>query len=97
MVTYVTLVNWTESGIKNVKDTVKRAEDVKKLAEKLGARVTTLLWTQGRYDLVAIFEAPDESTANAFAIAVGMAGSTRTETLRAFSMDEMQRILDKLP
>lgn len=97
MATYVTLVKWTEQGIKNVKDTVKRAEDVTNLAEKMGGRMTSLLWTQGRYDLIGIFEAPDEEIANAFAIAVGMSGSARTETLRAFSAQEMQSILSRLP
>ena len=97
MATYVVLVNWTEKGIETIKGTVKRSEDVQRLAERLGARMPTLYWTQGRYDLVGIVEAPDEETANAFALAVGMGGNVRTETLRAFSAAEMQRILDRLP
>lgn len=97
MVTYVLLVNWTEQGIKTVKDTVKRSEDVRKLAERLGGRMVTILWTQGQYDLVGIYEAPDEESANAFAIALGMSGNVRTNSLRAHSAEEMQRILDKLP
>ncbi len=97
MVTYVVLVNWTEQGIKTVKDTVKRVEDVRKLAERLGGTMTTILWTQGQYDLVAIYEAPDEESANAFALAIGMVGNVRTNTLRAHSAEEMQKILDKLP
>lgn len=97
MVTYVLLVKWTEQGIKNVKDTVKRSEDVRKLAERLGGRMVTILWTQGQYDLVGIYEAPDEESANAFALALGMSGNVRTNSLRAHSAEEMQRILDKLP
>ena len=97
MVTYVVLVNWTDQGIKDVKDTVKRAGDVRRLSERLGGSLTTLYWTQGSYDLVGILEAPDEETANAIGLAIGMAGSVRTDTLRAFSAEEMQRILDKLP
>lgn len=97
MVTYVLLINWTEQGIKNVKETVKRAEDVRKLSERLGGRLTSLHWTQGRYDLVGMLEAPDEETANAIALAVGMGGNARTEMLRAYSAEEMQKVLDKLP
>ena len=97
MVTYVALVNWTDQGIKNVKDTVKRAEDVRKLVERMGGQTTALYWTQGRYDLVGIFEAPDEETANALFLAIGMNGAVRTETLRAFSAEEVQRMIDKLP
>ena len=97
MVTYVLLVKWTEQGIKNVKDTVKRAEDVRKLGERLGGNLVTIYWTQGRYDLVGILEAPDEQTANAISLAIGMSGNVRTDTLRAFSASEMQSIIDKLP
>ncbi len=97
MVTYALLINWTEQGIKNVKDTVKRAEDVRKLSERMGGRLSSLYWTQGSYDLVGILEAPDEETANAIAIASGMSGSVRTQTLRAYSAEEMQKVLDKLP
>ena len=56
-----------------------------------------LLWTQGAYDLVGIFEFPDDESYTAFALTIGMRGSTRTETMRAFNAEEMQRILQKLP
>jgi uncharacterized protein with GYD domain len=56
-----------------------------------------LYWTQGRYDLAGIFEGPDEETANAMFLAIGMNGAVRTETLRAFTAEEVQRITDKLP
>ncbi len=97
MVTYMLLLKWTEQGIKNVKDTVKRGDDLRKLSERLGGRVTSLYWTQGPYDVVALLEAPDEATANAISIALGMGGNVRTDTLRAFSADEMQSIISKLP
>jgi uncharacterized protein with GYD domain len=97
MVTYVALVNWTDQGIKTVKDTAKRAEDVRKLVERMGGRMVVLYWTQGRYDLVGIFEGPDEETANAMFLAIGMNGAVRTETLRAFTAEEVQRMVDKLP
>jgi uncharacterized protein with GYD domain len=97
MVTYVGLLKWTEQGIKNLKDTVKRAEEAQRLAERLGGRVLSTYWTQGQYDVVSIVEFTDEDSANAFALAIGMSGNLRSESLRAFSADDMQRILSKLP
>ncbi|SRR6266566_6795210 len=97
MVTYVSLVNWTEQGIKNVKDTVKRAEAAANSAEKVGGRITSMYWTQGSYDLVVTSEFPDEQAAQVFVLALGSLGYVRTQTLRAFSAAEMTSILQKLP
>ena len=97
MPTYVTLLKWTEQGIRNVRDTANRAEQARQAAERLGGRMTTVLWTQGAYDVVAISEFPDDETATAFLLATGMQGNLRTETMRAYTAEEMQRILQKLP
>jgi uncharacterized protein with GYD domain len=97
MLTYVSLYRWTEQGIKGVKDTVKRAETATQLAEKLGGHLVNIYWTQGPYDLVAIAEFPDEDSAQSFALALGSTGNVRSETLRAFSAQDMGRILSKLP
>ena len=97
MITYVSLVTWTEQGIKHVKDTVKRSEAVAKLAEQMGGRITTVLWTQGPYDLVIIGEYPDEESAQASILALGSLGNVKTLTLRGFSAAEMTRIVEKLP
>src|SRR5271165_6522480 len=67
MATYVTLYNFTDQGLRNIKDTVKRVEAAKKAATAAGITIKELVWTQGQYDLVAISEAPDEVVANAFA------------------------------
>ena len=96
MVTYIALSNFTDQGIRNVKDSTKRADAVKVAAKKFGATLTQIYWTLGKYDLVAIIEAPDDASATAFALAIGMAGNIRTQTLRAFSKDEMDAILAKL-
>ncbi len=96
MATYIALSTFTDQGIRNVKDTTKRAEAVKEAAAKYGAKMTQIYWTQGQYDLVAMIEAPDDASATAFALAIGMAGNIRTQTLRAFSRDEMNGILGKL-
>lgn len=96
MATYIALSNFTDQGIRNVKDTTKRADAVKEAAKKFGAEMTQIYWTVGHYDLVAIIEAPDDKSATAFALAIGIAGNIRTQTLRAFSKEEMNGILAKL-
>jgi uncharacterized protein with GYD domain len=95
MLRYVALVNWTDQGIRNVKESTKRAEQTRQMVEQMGGRMT-LYWTQGRYDMVAIIEAPDEETASAMALRIGSAGNVRSETMRAFDATEMGRILGKL-
>jgi uncharacterized protein with GYD domain len=97
MATYISLINWTEHGIKDVKDTVKRAETATHLAEQLGGSITSIHWTQGSYDLVVISEFPNEDSSQAFALKLGSVGNIRTETLRAFTATDMQRIISKIP
>ncbi len=96
MVTYIALASFTDQGIRNVKDSVKRADAVQEAAKKFGAKMTQIYWTLGNYDLVAIIEAPDDVSATAFALAIGTAGHVRTQTLRAFSKKEMNGILAKM-
>src|SRR5262245_52452853 len=96
MPTYVSLVKWTEQGIKDVKATVDRAEELTRATQAAGGRVLGVWWTQGAYDLVTVGEWPDEDSAMAFLLRAGMAGNARTETLRAFGADDMRRILAKL-
>jgi len=96
MATYIALSNFTDQGIRNVRDTTKRADAVKEAAKKLGVSMTHVFWTLGHYDLVAIIEAPDDKSATAFALAIGAAGNIRTQTVRAFSKEEMDGILGKM-
>jgi uncharacterized protein with GYD domain len=93
---YVVLVNWTDQGIKDVKDTVQRAEQVSQLVQKHGGQMETLLWTQGRYDLVGFIDLPDDETFAAVGLQIGMVGAVRTESLRAFTADEMSSLLQRL-
>ncbi len=97
MPAYISLMNFTEQGIKTVKDTVNRAQMVKKQAEAAGGRIIGVWWLLGQYDAILIFEAPDEATAMRQLIANGMQGNNRTVTMRAFSEDEMARIVGGLP
>ena len=93
MTTYVSLINWTEQGIKNYRETTQRAEDFSKLVENSGGRVRELLWTVGEYDIVCILDFPDDETGVAALLQVGSGGNVRSNTLRAFDADEMAGII----
>jgi len=97
MSTYVSLISYTDQGIRDVKETTKRAKAFKELAGKFGVKVRDLYWVQGSYDLVTITEADDEEAATALLLTVGALGNIRTETLRAYSEAEMDKILAKVP
>jgi uncharacterized protein with GYD domain len=96
MGTYIALSNFTDQGVRDVKNTTKRADAVQAAAKKFGAKMTHIYWTLGQYDLVAIIEAPNDESATAFALAIGAGGNVRTQSLRAFSKDEMNGILAKM-
>ncbi len=93
MTTYVSLINWTEQGIKNFRDTTQRAEDFSRLIESSGGKVRELLWTVGEYDIVCVADFPDEEAGIAALLQVGSAGSVRSTTLRAFGAGEMAGII----
>jgi uncharacterized protein with GYD domain len=93
--TYVSLINWTDEGIRNFRDTTQRAEDFSKLVENSGGRVRELLWTVGEYDLVCVADFPDDESGVAALLQVGSAGNVRSTTLRAFSADEMTAIISR--
>ncbi|HEX9076742.1 MAG TPA: GYD domain-containing protein [Anaerolineae bacterium] len=97
MPAYISLVNLTEQGVHNAKGTVERAQAVKKAAEAAGGRVIGVWWTLGQYDLVLIAEAPNDETAARLLLTVAMQGNTRSTTMRAFSEEEMARIVQGLP
>jgi uncharacterized protein with GYD domain len=96
MATYVLLVSFTDQGIRNIKETTKRAEAFRELAKKHGATVKDLYWTLGQYDVVTILDAPDAATVTALGLSVGALGNVRTQTLPAFSAAEMGTILGKM-
>jgi uncharacterized protein with GYD domain len=96
MAAYIVLGNYTDQGIRNIKDTAKRTEAVKAAAKKAGVVLKDMFWTLGTYDFVSILEAPDDETIIAFGMSVGSQGYVRTQTLRAFSAAEMAGILGKV-
>ncbi|MCC6167480.1 MAG: GYD domain-containing protein [Caldilineaceae bacterium] len=97
MPAYVTLFNFTEQGLKDIKNTVKRARAAGDAAKGAGGRFIGVWWLLGQYDGIVIVEAPDEETATRLLIATGMQGNVRTTSMRAFSEEEMERIIGGLP
>jgi uncharacterized protein with GYD domain len=96
MATYIVLANFTDQGVKNVKDTTKRADAFKELAKSKGASVKDIYWTLGRFDIVASVEAPDDAVITALGLTLAQAGNIRTQTMRAFSSADMGAILGKV-
>lgn len=96
MATFLSTIKFTEQGMKNIQDTCKRANAVKALAKKMGAKVTDIYWTLGPFDGLVVLEAPDEETATALMLQVGSLGNVQTQTARAYSATEMEAILAKL-
>ena len=96
MATYVVLANFTEHGIRSVKDTTRRADAFRALAKTFGITVKDIYWTLGRYDIITTIEAPDEVSVTALGLTLDKSGNIRTETLRAFSQADMGAILEKV-
>ncbi len=95
MPTYVNLIKFTEQGVRNYRETVRRAEEYWAAIERAGGRVKEEVWTLGDYDIVVLLEAPDDETAMSLALGVSSLGNVRTTTLRGFAADEMRRILER--
>jgi uncharacterized protein with GYD domain len=96
MPTYISLLNFTDQGIRTVKETTQRAAGAKDLAQQKYECSLQTYWTVGSYDVVYILEAPDDESATAFLLDVGARGAVRTTTLRAYDRDEMSSILGRL-
>jgi uncharacterized protein with GYD domain len=94
---YVSLINWTEQGIRNFRETTKRAQDFTKLVEGSGGKVREIVWTVGEYDIVLVFEFPDDESSVAALLQLGSAGNVRTKTLRGFDAAEMDGIIKRGP
>ena len=96
MATFVSLLNFTEQGIRNVKDSPDRYEAFRAMAEKVGVKVKGFYYTMGRYDMVLITEGSDEAAMTAL-LKLGSLGNVRTVTLRGMSAEEMRKVIGKLP
>ena len=93
MAKYILLVNWTDQGVRAVKDSPKRLDAARKLAETAGAKMGDFYMTMGGYDMVTHLEAPDDATVAKFVLNLASGGNVRTHTLKAFSEDEYRKIL----
>ena len=98
METYVTLVNFTEQGIKNIKEAPARIDALGPTLEAAGGKLLGWYLTQGRYDVVTITQfPPDAKTGMSLLLATGAQGNVRTETMRAFTEAEFKDMVAKLP
>ncbi len=94
MAKYISLLNWTDQGIRNAKETVNRANAARKAFESAGGKIIDIYWTLGQYDIVIISEIPDDESAYRLMLTLAMQGNVRTTTLQAVGEQEMTRILD---
>ena len=92
---FVTLFRFTSQGVASFKQTTKRAKDFIKTAKASGVDVKEFVWTQGRYDGVVLFDAPDRETASAVMLSLASRGNVQTETMVAYDAKEMEKVLAK--
>jgi uncharacterized protein with GYD domain len=94
--TYVSLINWTDQGIKNYRDTVARAESFREMATQAGGQLREILWTLGEYDIVTVVDAPNDETVVGLLLQVAQLGNIRTKTMRAMNADEISSIIGRM-
>jgi uncharacterized protein with GYD domain len=97
MPTFTLSLNWTDQGIRSVKDAPKRAEASKKLAKKVGVEIKEVYLTSGDNDILLILDAPDGDNVAKFALALGALGNVRTRIARAWPQSEFQKLISELP
>lgn len=96
MAMYVGLIQFTDQGIRNIKETIKRGDAAMAEAEKMGMKIRDEFWTMGAYDVVIVVDAPDAETMSAFMLKIGSLGNVKSHTMRAFRREEMEGILAKI-
>lgn len=97
MPTYFSLLNWTDQGIKNVKDSPKRLDAVKKSIKELGGDLKVFYMLQGENDLMWIVDMPNDEALAKLLLKIGSAGNIRTTTMRAYPEEEYRKIIGGLP
>jgi len=97
MATYVALVNFTDQGIRHIKQTTERAKNLINAAANLGVKIKQIYWTMGQYDALLIADAETDEAVTGFALSMGSLGNIRTQTMRAYDAEEIKTILAKLP
>ena len=96
MARFIQLLNWTEQGVKSVKDSPKRLDGARAAAKKMGVEIREFYMTIGASDMVVIAEAPDDAAMAKFTLTLAMGGNVRTTTLKAFSEEEYRKIIGGL-
>ncbi len=97
MATYIILINYTDQGIRNIKDSPKRLDAAKKMLKSLGGEIKDFYLTMGGYDIAIVAEAPNDEVIAKFTLASGSLGNVRTTTLKAFPEPEYRKIIAALP
>jgi uncharacterized protein with GYD domain len=97
MATYISLVQFTDKGIQAAKETTQRVAEWAAKVRSMGVSIKQMYWTLGQYDQICVFEAPDDETAASVLLSADILGNIRTQTLRAFTDDEMEKILANIP
>ena len=97
MPTYVSLINYTDQGIRSIKDSPKRLDAAKKLIKDMGGELKAVYLTMGSYDLVTVAEAPNDETVAKFVLSLAAAGNVRTVTMKAFPEAEYRKLVSTLP
>jgi uncharacterized protein with GYD domain len=97
MATYIALVNFTDQGVRQIRQTTERAKALINAAANLGVQIKDIYWTMGAFDAVVTAEADDDQAVMAFTASISSLGNIRSQTLRAFSAAEMSKILDRVP
>ena len=96
MPTYIMLANWTDQGAQKVKDSPRRLDTAKKALEDMGGKFTAVYMTLGEYDLIAVYDAPDDAVVARFTLVLGSLGTVRTKTLKAFPEAAYREIIASL-
>lgn len=96
MANYVVLANFTDQGMRTIKDTVGRSDTVREAAKRYGCTMKEIFWVQGQYDIVTLVEGDDEQALSAFGLWLASQGNVKLQTLRAFTRDEMSEIVKKM-
>jgi uncharacterized protein with GYD domain len=94
---FISSINWTEQGIRSIKDAPKRAQAARDVAKKMGVEIKEIYLTSGDTDMVAILETANGDNVAKFAMAIGAMGNIRTRTVRAWTQAEMQKMISELP
>lgn len=96
MVHYIILWNFTDQGIRNVKDTIKRAGDLKAAIENTGGKLISEYYTFGKHDIITVVEVPNDEALMSVLLNTGRLGNARSETIKAFPIFEAANLIERL-